>query len=158
MTTEEETWEQKEEPGDGGGGGGEGGEEDLVPGACEEGVARIEEEEEMMEEEEEEMPMPKVAPAPPNAPKKEHVNVVFIGHVGESKRNMHSSKEYYLSCNVQVIRFQPVGRFRFAVKRRGAHCDRFQTTWGYLLKSVTFSYIASSLKNTRRNNETFLYI
>uniref|UniRef100_A0A8C4F2W6 G1 to S phase transition 1 n=1 Tax=Dicentrarchus labrax TaxID=13489 RepID=A0A8C4F2W6_DICLA len=67
MTTEEETWEQKEEPGGGGGGGGE---EDL-------------EDEEMMEEEEEEMPMPKVAPAPPDAPKKEHVNVVFIGHVGE---------------------------------------------------------------------------
>ncbi|KAL3051150.1 hypothetical protein OYC64_001426 [Pagothenia borchgrevinki] len=92
MTTEEETWEQKEEPGGGGGGGGGeeggeggGGEEDLVPGgACEEGAARIEEEE-MMEEEEEEMPMPKVAPAPPNAPKKEHVNVVFIGHVDAGK-------------------------------------------------------------------------
>ncbi|KAF3853304.1 hypothetical protein F7725_013992 [Dissostichus mawsoni] len=98
MTTEEETWEQKEEPGGEeeeeeevvekgeGGEGGEGeGEEDLVPGgACEEGAARIEEEE-MMEEEEEEMPMPKVAPAPPNAPKKEHVNVVFIGHVDAGK-------------------------------------------------------------------------
>ncbi|KAI4795071.1 hypothetical protein KUCAC02_031659 [Chaenocephalus aceratus] len=31
------------------------------------------------------MPMPKVAPAPPNAPKKEHVNVVFIGHVDAGK-------------------------------------------------------------------------
>uniref|UniRef100_A0A8C4GRQ4 G1 to S phase transition 1 n=1 Tax=Dicentrarchus labrax TaxID=13489 RepID=A0A8C4GRQ4_DICLA len=62
MTTEEETWEQKEEPGGGGG-----------------------EDEEMMEEEEEEMPMPKVAPAPPDAPKKEHVNVVFIGHVDAGK-------------------------------------------------------------------------
>uniref|UniRef100_A0A3B4BDG3 Tr-type G domain-containing protein n=1 Tax=Periophthalmus magnuspinnatus TaxID=409849 RepID=A0A3B4BDG3_9GOBI len=31
---------------------------------------------------EEEMPVPKVAPPPPDAPKKEHVNVVFIGHVG----------------------------------------------------------------------------
>uniref|UniRef100_A0A7N6AL60 Tr-type G domain-containing protein n=1 Tax=Anabas testudineus TaxID=64144 RepID=A0A7N6AL60_ANATE len=68
MTTEEETWEQKEEPGGGGGGGGQ---EDVTP-----------EDEEMMEEEEEEIPMPKVAPAPPDAPKKEHVNVVFIGHVG----------------------------------------------------------------------------
>ncbi|KAK1881892.1 Eukaryotic peptide chain release factor GTP-binding subunit ERF3A [Dissostichus eleginoides] len=29
--------------------------------------------------------MPKVAPAPPNAPKKEHVNVVFIGHVDAGK-------------------------------------------------------------------------
>uniref|UniRef100_A0A7N6AJX7 Tr-type G domain-containing protein n=1 Tax=Anabas testudineus TaxID=64144 RepID=A0A7N6AJX7_ANATE len=79
MTTEEETWEQKEEPGGGGGGGGQ---EDVTPGgASEEGAAR-KEDEEMMEEEEEEIPMPKVAPAPPDAPKKEHVNVVFIGHVG----------------------------------------------------------------------------
>uniref|UniRef100_A0A3B4BCT5 Tr-type G domain-containing protein n=1 Tax=Periophthalmus magnuspinnatus TaxID=409849 RepID=A0A3B4BCT5_9GOBI len=69
MTTEEETWEQKEEPGGGGGGGGQGG-------------AAGKEDEEMMEEEEEEMPVPKVAPPPPDAPKKEHVNVVFIGHVG----------------------------------------------------------------------------
>uniref|UniRef100_A0A8C5GFI0 Tr-type G domain-containing protein n=1 Tax=Gouania willdenowi TaxID=441366 RepID=A0A8C5GFI0_GOUWI len=62
MTTEEETWEQKEEPG-----GVEG------------------DDEEMMEEEEEELPMPKVAAAPPDAPKKEHVNVVFIGHVDAGK-------------------------------------------------------------------------
>uniref|UniRef100_A0A3Q3KYJ3 G1 to S phase transition 1 n=1 Tax=Mastacembelus armatus TaxID=205130 RepID=A0A3Q3KYJ3_9TELE len=86
MTTEEETWEQKEEqkeePGGGGGGGGQ---EDLGGGgACEEGAAS-KEDEEMMEEEEEEMPMPKVAPAPPDAPKKEHVNVVFIGHVDAGK-------------------------------------------------------------------------
>lgn len=80
MNTEEETWEQKEEPGGCGGGGGQ---EDMGPGeACEEGAARKEDEEMMMEEEEEEMPMPKVAPALPDAPKKEHVNVVFIGHVG----------------------------------------------------------------------------
>ncbi|XP_074475387.1 eukaryotic peptide chain release factor GTP-binding subunit ERF3A [Sebastes fasciatus] len=84
MTTEEETWEQKEEPGGGGGGGG--GQEDLGSGGnSEEGAARNDDEEEMMEEEEEEMPMPKVAPAPPNAPKKEHVNVVFIGHVDAGK-------------------------------------------------------------------------
>lgn len=70
MNTEEETWEQKEEPGGGGGGQGD------VPGK---------EDEEMMEEEEEEMPVPKVAPAPPDAPKKEHVNVVFIGHVDAGK-------------------------------------------------------------------------
>uniref|UniRef100_A0A3Q0RI87 G1 to S phase transition 1 n=1 Tax=Amphilophus citrinellus TaxID=61819 RepID=A0A3Q0RI87_AMPCI len=68
MTTEEETWEQKEEPGGDEGGGGQ-----------------EKEDEEMMEEEEEEMPMPKVAPAPPDAPKKEHVNVVFIGHVDAGK-------------------------------------------------------------------------
>ncbi|XP_072311696.1 eukaryotic peptide chain release factor GTP-binding subunit ERF3A isoform X1 [Eucyclogobius newberryi] len=72
MTTEEETWEQKEEPGGGGGGGGQ-------------GDAAGKEDEEMMEEEEEEMPVPKVALAPPDAPKKEHVNVVFIGHVDAGK-------------------------------------------------------------------------
>lgn len=82
MTTEEETWEQKEEPGGGGGGGGQ--EEPGVGGTDEETVAKREDEE-MMEEDEEEMPMPKVAPAPPDAPKKEHVNVVFIGHVDAGK-------------------------------------------------------------------------
>lgn len=81
MPTEEETWEQKEEPGGDEGGGGQ---EDLGSGGtcAEEGGAAGKEDEEMMEEEEEEMPLPKVAPAPPDAPKKEHVNVVFIGHVG----------------------------------------------------------------------------
>lgn len=54
---EEESWEQK------------GGERDCLQ---EEGM-----------EEDEEAPKPKVTPAQPNAPKKEHVNVVFIGHVGE---------------------------------------------------------------------------
>lgn len=34
-------------------------------------------------EEDEEAPKPKVTPAQPDAPKREHVNVVFIGHVGE---------------------------------------------------------------------------
>ncbi|XP_062269922.1 eukaryotic peptide chain release factor GTP-binding subunit ERF3A isoform X1 [Platichthys flesus] len=80
MTTEEETWEQKEEPRGGGGGL-----EDLgTGGECEEGAAG-KEDEEMMEEEEEEIPVPKMAPAPPDAPKKEHVNVVFIGHVDAGK-------------------------------------------------------------------------
>uniref|UniRef100_A0A3P9HAA3 G1 to S phase transition 1 n=1 Tax=Oryzias latipes TaxID=8090 RepID=A0A3P9HAA3_ORYLA len=83
MTTEEETWEQKEEPGGGEGGGGQ---EDLgTDGPCGEGGAAGREDEEMMEEEEEEMPIPKVAPPPPDAPKKEHVNVVFIGHVDAGK-------------------------------------------------------------------------
>lgn len=45
-------------------------------GALEEGI------QEMMEEEEE-IPKPKSLVAPPGAPKKEHVNVVFIGHVGK---------------------------------------------------------------------------
>lgn len=81
MATEEETWEQKEEPGGGGGGGGQESQGSGTMG--QEGAAR-KEDEEMMEEEEEEMPLPKVAPAPPDAPKKEHVNVVFIGHVGVS--------------------------------------------------------------------------
>lgn len=96
MTTEEETWEQKEEPGGGGGGGGQ--EEQGEGGASEEGAAR-KEDEEMMEEEEEEMPVPKVAPAPPDAPKKEHVNVVFIGHVGASRVcvDVISSEEIHLN-------------------------------------------------------------
>lgn len=38
-----------------------------------------------MMEEEEEMPKPKSVAAPPGAPKKEHVNVVFIGHVDAGK-------------------------------------------------------------------------
>lgn len=54
---EDESWEQK------------GGEEDSLQ---EEGM-----------EEDEEAPTPKVTLVQPNAPKKEHVNVVFIGHVGE---------------------------------------------------------------------------
>lgn len=77
MTTEE-TWDLKgvepneEEPG--GGPGGDGG-----PIVVEEIL-----EEEVLEEEEEDVPiMPKVVALPPDAPKKEHVNVVFIGHVGE---------------------------------------------------------------------------
>uniref|UniRef100_A0A672QD60 Pyridoxal-dependent decarboxylase domain-containing protein 1 n=2 Tax=Sinocyclocheilus grahami TaxID=75366 RepID=A0A672QD60_SINGR len=41
--------------------------------------------EEGMEEEEEVVPTPKVVPTQPNAPKKEHVNVVFIGHVDAGK-------------------------------------------------------------------------
>uniref|UniRef100_A0AAQ4NQU0 G1 to S phase transition 1 n=1 Tax=Gasterosteus aculeatus aculeatus TaxID=481459 RepID=A0AAQ4NQU0_GASAC len=85
MTTEEETWEQKEEPGGGEHGGG--GQEDLASGgACQDGTTGSEDEEMMMmEEEEEEVPVHKVAPPPPDAPKKEHVNVVFIGHVDAGK-------------------------------------------------------------------------
>ncbi|KAK3520259.1 hypothetical protein QTP70_019678, partial [Hemibagrus guttatus] len=56
---EEESWEQK------------GGEEDSLQ---EEGL-----------EEDEEAPTPKMTPTQPNAPKKEHVNVVFIGHVDAGK-------------------------------------------------------------------------
>uniref|UniRef100_A0A1A8PPZ0 Tr-type G domain-containing protein n=1 Tax=Nothobranchius rachovii TaxID=451742 RepID=A0A1A8PPZ0_9TELE len=84
MTAEEETWEQKEEPGGGEGGGGHEDQREMGDG-CEEGGATGREDEEMMEEEEEEIPMPKVAPPPPDAPKKEHVNVVFIGHVDAGK-------------------------------------------------------------------------
>ncbi|KAG8145573.1 hypothetical protein E2320_012089 [Naja naja] len=45
----------------------------------------IEEGTQEMMEEEEEMPKPKSMVAPPGAPKKEHVNVVFIGHVDAGK-------------------------------------------------------------------------
>uniref|UniRef100_A0A8C7Q8K1 G1 to S phase transition 1 n=1 Tax=Oncorhynchus mykiss TaxID=8022 RepID=A0A8C7Q8K1_ONCMY len=71
MAVEVETWEQKEEPGEGEPGGG--------------GAQGREEVEMMEEEEEEELPVLKVIPLPPNAPKKEHVNVVFIGHVDAGK-------------------------------------------------------------------------
>lgn len=67
-----ETWEEKGEP-DGVEPGG---------GAMEEGEALGDEAQDEMMEEDEEMPTPKLPPPPPDAPKKEHVNVVFIGHVG----------------------------------------------------------------------------
>ncbi|XP_023676560.1 eukaryotic peptide chain release factor GTP-binding subunit ERF3A isoform X1 [Paramormyrops kingsleyae] len=71
----EESWEQKEEPG----------EAECRSGPYRNmGSAEDPQQEEMMEEEEE-MPLPKVAPALPDAPKKEHVNVVFIGHVDAGK-------------------------------------------------------------------------
>uniref|UniRef100_A0A8C7JS80 G1 to S phase transition 1 n=1 Tax=Oncorhynchus kisutch TaxID=8019 RepID=A0A8C7JS80_ONCKI len=78
MTTEE-TWDLKgvepneEEPG--GGPGGDGG-----PIVVEEIL-----EEEVLEEEEDVPIIPKVVALPPDAPKKEHVNVVFIGHVDAGK-------------------------------------------------------------------------
>ncbi|XP_055746278.1 eukaryotic peptide chain release factor GTP-binding subunit ERF3A-like [Salvelinus fontinalis] len=82
VVVEVETWEQKEEPGEGepGGGGALGGE-----GGSSEEAQGTEEVEMMEEEEEEELPVLKVIPLPPNAPKKEHVNVVFIGHVDAGK-------------------------------------------------------------------------
>lgn len=71
----EEPWDQKEaEPDEEEPGGGDRGPEvqatpeELPPG---------------MMEEEEETPAPKVPPTQPDAPRKEHVNVVFIGHVGQ---------------------------------------------------------------------------
>ncbi|MBN3320956.1 ERF3A factor, partial [Atractosteus spatula] len=73
--TAEESWEQKGEPSEaepGGGPSGDGGPAEEPP-------------QEMMMEEEEEVPTPKVVLAPPDAPKKEHVNVVFIGHVDAGK-------------------------------------------------------------------------
>lgn len=68
----EESWDHKEEPSEAELGGGPAGD----AGPSEESA------QEMMEEEEE-IPKPKSVVAPPGAPKKEHVNVVFIGHVGE---------------------------------------------------------------------------
>lgn len=113
MTTEEETWEQKEEPGGGGGGGGQG--EQGAGGAVEEGAPK--EEEEMMEEEEEEVPVPKITPIMPDAPKKEHVNVVFIGHVGASgglvfKFNLKNMIDSFIQQNLlslyQMLENQPL--------------------------------------------------
>lgn len=74
-TATAESWEEKGEPDEVEAGG----------GAMEEsGPVREEAQEEMMIEEDEEMPAPKLPPPLPDAPKKEHVNVVFIGHVGAS--------------------------------------------------------------------------
>lgn len=70
----EESWDHKDEPSEAEPGGGFSGD-----GGSSEEVAQ-----EMMEEEEE-VPKPKTIVAPPDAPKKEHVNVVFIGHVDAGK-------------------------------------------------------------------------
>ncbi|NXD12440.1 ERF3A factor, partial [Nothocercus nigrocapillus] len=69
----EESWDHKEETSEAELGGPAG-----DAGPAEEGA------QEMMEEEEE-IPKPKSVVAPPGAPKKEHVNVVFIGHVDAGK-------------------------------------------------------------------------
>lgn len=80
----EETWEQKgaepseAEPG-GGSGSGSGVDESPAQAADESPV------DEGMEDEEESTPAHKAAPIPKDAPKKEHVNVVFIGHVDAGK-------------------------------------------------------------------------
>lgn len=68
----EESWEHKKETSEAEQGSGP----VVDAGPSEEGT------QEMMEEEEE-IPKPKSVVAPPGAPKKEHVNVVFIGHVGK---------------------------------------------------------------------------
>ncbi|KAK3529695.1 hypothetical protein QTP70_033671 [Hemibagrus guttatus] len=70
-----ESWEEKGEPDEVEAGGG-----DME----ESGSVREEAQDEMMEEDEE-MPAPKLPPPLPDAPKKEHVNVVFIGHVDAGK-------------------------------------------------------------------------
>ncbi|XP_054246790.1 eukaryotic peptide chain release factor GTP-binding subunit ERF3A isoform X1 [Indicator indicator] len=70
----EESWDHKEETSEAELGGGPTGD----AGPSEESA------QEMMEEEEE-IPKPKSVVAPPGAPKKEHVNVVFIGHVDAGK-------------------------------------------------------------------------
>ncbi|XP_053550544.1 eukaryotic peptide chain release factor GTP-binding subunit ERF3A isoform X1 [Bombina bombina] len=70
----EESWDHKDEPSETEPGG----------GLCGDGGSTEESAQEMMEEEEE-IPIPKAIVAPPDAPKKEHVNVVFIGHVDAGK-------------------------------------------------------------------------
>jgi len=70
----EESWEHKEEIS----------EAELGGGSLGDGRPPEENAQEMMEEEEE-IPKPKSVVAPPGAPKKEHVNVVFIGHVDAGK-------------------------------------------------------------------------
>uniref|UniRef100_A0A3P8PJI5 Tr-type G domain-containing protein n=1 Tax=Astatotilapia calliptera TaxID=8154 RepID=A0A3P8PJI5_ASTCA len=75
--TAEEPWDQKEvEPS----------EEEPGGGVCVDRGPEVPDETapEMMEEEEEVL-VPKVPPTQPDAPKKEHINVVFIGHVDAGK-------------------------------------------------------------------------
>lgn len=73
MSTEE-PWDQKDaEPNEEEPGGG-----DQGPA----GQADMEEAPSETMEEEEEVLAPKVPPPQPDAPRKEHINVVFIGHVG----------------------------------------------------------------------------
>lgn len=71
----EEPWDQKEaEP------------NEEEPGGRDPGPvvqARSEETASEVMEEEEEAPVQKVPPTQPDAPRKEHINVVFIGHVGQ---------------------------------------------------------------------------
>lgn len=75
MSTEE-PWDQKEaEPNEEEPGGGDRG--PAVAATTEEAAP------EMMMEEEEEVTVSKVPPTQPDAPRKEHINVVFIGHVGQ---------------------------------------------------------------------------
>ncbi|XP_032629893.1 eukaryotic peptide chain release factor GTP-binding subunit ERF3A isoform X2 [Chelonoidis abingdonii] len=70
----EESWDHKEETCEAELGGGPSGD-----------AGHTEESAQEMMEEEEEIPKPKSVVAPPGAPKKEHVNVVFIGHVDAGK-------------------------------------------------------------------------
>ncbi|NXA05648.1 ERF3A factor, partial [Sapayoa aenigma] len=70
----EESWDHKDEAS----------EAELGRGPTGDAGPSEESAQEMMEEEEE-IPKPKSVVAPPGAPKKEHVNVVFIGHVGECR-------------------------------------------------------------------------
>ncbi|XP_044289185.1 eukaryotic peptide chain release factor GTP-binding subunit ERF3A isoform X2 [Varanus komodoensis] len=70
----EESWDHKEEAI----------EPELTSGPSGD-AGPIEEGTQEMMEEEEELPKPKSMVAPPGAPKKEHVNVVFIGHVDAGK-------------------------------------------------------------------------
>uniref|UniRef100_A0A8C2BK80 G1 to S phase transition 1, like n=1 Tax=Cyprinus carpio TaxID=7962 RepID=A0A8C2BK80_CYPCA len=71
-----DTWEQK---------GSEPSQAEAEPGGDGGQAEEDSPQEEGMEEEEEVVPTPKVVPTQPNAPKKEHVNVVFIGHVDAGK-------------------------------------------------------------------------
>ena len=71
----EEPWDQKDtEPSEEEPGGGDRGPEEPTT---------MEDTTQEMMEEEEELSVPKVASVQPDAPKKEHINVVFIGHVGQ---------------------------------------------------------------------------
>lgn len=103
MSTEE-PWDQKEaEPSEEEPGGG-----DRGPAVAATTTATEETAPEMMEEEEETTPVPKVPLTQPDAPKKEHINVVFIGHVGQCKqmpvcwRSQRTLQTHTRSCSCEL--------------------------------------------------------
>ncbi|XP_057342941.1 eukaryotic peptide chain release factor GTP-binding subunit ERF3A-like [Manis pentadactyla] len=82
----EESWEHKEDIS----------EAEPVGGSFGGGRPPEESAQEMMEEEEE-VPEPKSVDTPPGAPKKEHVNVVFMGHVDAGKSTIGGQIIHHLS-------------------------------------------------------------
>ena len=93
----EETWEEKVKPDEEEPGGGPQAESRDPDPESDEGQEDL--------EEEEELPILKPPPPKPDAPKKEHVNVVFIGHVGEVSLGVLNSLAQHLTPRVDKMSF-----------------------------------------------------